>query len=621
MCGIAGFIGSGSNSDLKRMVAVLHHRGPDDSGFWLSDGVGLGMRRLSIIDVETGQQPVQSADGSVVVVFNGEIYNAPELRSELEADGYQFKTDHSDTEVIVPLYKKYGAAFADRLRGMFAIALWDSSNKSLLLLRDRVGIKPLYYALVPGGLVFGSEIKALLTHPHISRDPDFESLHHYLSLKNIPAPTTAFKQVRQLKPGHSLVWAGGQADVKRWWKLNFGRSFEGDESEAKDEIRRLLDESILYHMRSDVPFGAYLSGGVDSSSVVALMARQLDHPVKTFTLIYDDGFERKDQDRMFAQNVAEQYGTDHHEFHVQFADVPARMEEIVSAFDEPFSGVISTFYITELIADHIKVCLSGDGADELFGSYLAHRIAEPLALRSQNRQAGRSLTNQDMAQYGEWADRIDDLDTILSRGGYADQRMAQYISDDQTNRALYSEDMLALIGDASTASIIQAIDSEYTGNDATNRALHLDFESLLPDQVLPFVDRLSMAHSVEVRPPFLDHPLAEFAASLPGAIKIKNGRVKHILKEAIRGLIPEAILDRPKEGFLMPINHWVLNNLKDYIFAKLSPARLNHHKIFNTDKIGALLESYYSGKTNCGNQVWNLLNLQLWWDLYIDGRQ
>jgi asparagine synthase (glutamine-hydrolysing) len=618
MCGIAGLIGSGSRSDLERMTQSLRHRGPDDAGLWFSNNIGLGMRRLAIIDVETGQQPITSADGSRTVVFNGEIYNAPELRSELEAEGYRFKTDHSDTEVILPLFEKYGPSFAHKLRGMFAIAIWDSNSEQLILLRDRAGIKPLYFAEVTGGLVFGSEIKALLAHPGVSRDPDFTALHHYLSLKNIPAPRTAFRQIRQIRPGHMLTYSSEGTETKRWWKLDFSLSFDGNEHDAVREVRRLLEESVLFHMRSDVPFGAYLSGGVDSSSIVALMARQMDHPVKTFTLVYDDGFEHKDLDRLHAADVAKKYGTDHHEFTVRFKDVPDRIEEITLAFDEPFSGVISTFFLTELIAKHVKVCLSGDGADELFASYLAHRIAEPLALRAKQRNMNEVQFEEQENSLGEWADNTAHLDAILDRGDYASQRMAQYISDDDRNRSLYSDTMKSYIGDASTVGLIRGIDHEFRGHDATNRALHVDFESLLPDQVLPFVDRLSMAHSVEVRPPFLDHSLMELAASLPGGLKIKNGRVKHILKEAVRGLIPDDILDRPKEGFLMPVNHWVLNNLKSYVTDRLGADRLNRHGLFNTPAIGTLLDEHYSGTANHGNRVWNLLNLQLWWDAYIE---
>jgi asparagine synthase (glutamine-hydrolysing) len=618
MCGIAGFVGQGTRSDLERMVNSLRHRGPDDCGHWVLNNVALGMRRLAIIDVEMGQQPLFSPDGTKVVVFNGEIYNAPELRAELESEGFQFKTDHSDTEVILPLYQKHGVDFPNKLRGMFSIAIWDCVSEELILVRDRAGIKPLYYAATAHGLVFGSEVKALLTHPLVSCDPDFVALHHYLSLKNIPSPLSAFEHIRQLSPGHCLTYRESKIQIDRWWKLDFSMRFEGTEQEAISEVRRMLEESVALHMRSDVPFGAYLSGGVDSSSVVALMARQMEQPVKTFTLAYDDGFEHKDQDQAYALEVSRRYGTDHHEFTVRFEDVPSRIDEVVRAFDEPFSGVISTFFLTELIGEHVKVCLSGDGADELFASYLSHRIAKPLALRSQSNRFDIEPSDRPSSDYGEWVGRETELDRILERGDYADQRMALYICDDEGNRSLYSKKMKALIGETSTAGLVREIDSQFRGDDETNRALHLDFETLLPDQVLAFVDRLSMAHSVEVRPPFLDHPLIELAASIPGAQKIKRGRVKHVLKEAVRGLIPGEILDRPKEGFLMPINHWVLNNLEPYVTEVLSEPRLSRHGLFDTQTINQLLAAHYSGKANYGNRIWNILNLQLWWEAYID---
>ena len=618
MCGIAGFVGSGTRIDLERMVDSLRHRGPDDCGYWVLNDVALGMRRLAIIDVETGQQPITSPDGSQVIVFNGEIYNAPELRVELEAEGFRFQTDHSDTEVILPLYQKYGIEFSHKLRGMFSIALWDSAAEKLILLRDRVGIKPLYYAQVNGGFVFGSEVKALLAHPLVSRDPDFAALHHYLSLKNIPAPMSAFKQIRQLSPGQRLTFTHGRIELERWWKLDFGKTFAGSEQEAIDVVRTLLEDSVAMHMRSDVPFGAYLSGGVDSSSIVALMAQKTDKPIKTFTLVYDDRFEKKDKDQAYALDVSNRYKTDHHEFPVRFEDVPRRINEITCAFDEPYSGVISTFFLTELIAKHVKVCLSGDGADELFASYLAHRIAQPIALRNKSRTSSRILSSENETAYQEWMVGGRDLDAIINRGDYADQRMGLYISDDTENYKLYSEEMINLIDGASTAGLLREVDRQFIGSDATNRALHADFDTLLPDQVLAFVDRLSMAHSVEVRPPFLDHNLVEFAASLPGAMKIKNGRVKHVLKESVRGLLPDGILDRPKEGFLMPINHWLLENLKPYVMDTLSETRLSRHGLFKRNAIKQILDAHYTGKENYGNRVWNILNLQLWWDAYIE---
>jgi asparagine synthase (glutamine-hydrolysing) len=597
------------------MVTTLTHRGPDESGLWLGDGIALGMRRLSIIDVATGQQPVFNEDKTLAVVFNGEIFNYVELRERL-APHHQFATDHSDTEVLVHLYEEHGLDFVSHLNGMFAIALWDAPRRQLILARDRMGIKPLYYAVVGGEIVFGSEPKSLLAHPGVSRDPDFVALHHYFSFKNVPSPLSAFAGIKQLRPGELGVFSQGRLETRRWWSLRFNEDPSLTEQDAAQRIRDILADSVRIQMRSDVPFGAYLSGGVDSSSVVALMSRIGGARVKTFTLAYDDGFGGKDADREFARQVSRQYGTEHYEQVISYRDVPECIDDIVSAFDEPFSGVISTFFITRLIGRHVKVALSGDGADELFGSYLAHRLAFPLAALEQSGGELAGLTDELRAQLHPYANRAEWLAAIFSRGDEAARRMGQYIADDRDKRRLYSERMLSAVGTASTESLVRELLGASGTRDPLNRILFLDWETLLADQVLPFVDRLSMAHSVEVRPPFLDHRLVEFVATIPGAMKIKNGRIKHILKEAVAGMLPPEILDRPKEGFIMPINEWILTNLRSFVDDTLSEKRLARHGLFRNDSVADMLEAHYAGAANYGNRIWNLMMFQLWWDRY-----
>jgi asparagine synthase (glutamine-hydrolysing) len=609
MCGITGFTGHPNRVVLERMTESLRHRGPDSDGYWEGSGISLAMRRLAIIDVETGQQPVFNEDNTVAVVFNGEIYNHVELRTKLLRAGHTFSTDHSDTEVIVHLYEEFGLDFLHHLNGMFAIALWDSKQRKLILARDRLGIKPLYFAAVGGDLVFGSEPKALLGHPAVSASPDFASVHHYLSLKNVPAPRSAFRDIEQLRGGELAVYDGRTVERQRWWRADFSQQSALSEADAAGHIRELLHDSVRLQMRSDVPFGAYLSGGVDSSAVVGLLATIGGRKLKTFTLTYDDDFPNKENDRVFARMVAERFGTEHHEHLVTFEDLPEKLEHIVESFDEPFSGVISTYFLTQSIADHVKVALSGDGADELFGSYLAHRIAEPLHAYSSGQRdlAARSASPGDFAR----------LAGIAGRGDEAAQRMGLYLIDDAQKHSLYSPEMAAAVGGVRTEDTIRDILNDCQSTDPLNRALYLDQETLLPDQVLPFVDRLSMAHSVEVRPPFLDHRLAEFAATLPGSMKIRGGRVKHILKEAVKDLLPPELLARPKEGFVMPINEWLLGKLKPYVEATLSPGRLARHGLFRISAIQALLREHYSGVANRGNQIWNLLMLQLWWERYV----
>ncbi len=590
------------------MIGTLAHRGPDGVGLWDDEGAYLGMRRLAIIDLETGQQPIFNEDESLAVIFNGEIYNHIELRQALTVAGHRFRTDHSDTEVLLHLYEQHGPDFLHRLNGMFAIVLWDRQARRLLLARDRLGIKPLYYAISGDTFIFGSEPKALLAHPLVAHEPDLEALHHYLTFKNIPAPLSAFQAIKQLRAGEYAIWADRRLDTQRWWRVKFREDLSISERDAAAHVRALLDDSVRLQMRSDVPVGAYLSGGVDSSSVVALMARHGAKNINTFTLAYEDRFPNKDQDCAFARRVADRYGTRHHEHIVTPADIPASINAIVEAFDEPFSGVISTYFLSSEIARHVKVALSGDGADEIFGSYLAHRLAAPLAAQAAGQRDAASLAPFDtQPEY---------LDRLLDRGDETARRMGLYIADDDAKLELYTPIMRHAVNESRSETLIRAAYGQSGTADPLNRALFVDIDTLLADQVLPFVDRLSMAHSVEVRPPFLDHRLVEFVATLPGAMKIKRGLVKHILKEAVRDLLPIDLLDRPKEGFIMPINEWMLQPLRGFVEATLSPAQLERHGLLDAVAVGRMLQEHYTGRASHGNRLWNLLMLQLWWNRF-----
>lgn len=616
MCGIAGFVGSHHPGLLARMVASIEHRGPDSAGHWETPEVALGMRRLAIVDPATGQQPVFNEDRSLVCVFNGEIYNHVELRAQLIAQGHVFRTHHSDTETLVHLYEQYGLDFPKHLNGMFAIAIWDTRAERLILVRDRAGIKPLYIAEQPGrGLVFGSEPKALLLHPDVSAAPDFAALGHYFSLKNIPAPQSAFADIGQLLPGELVVFEKGTLERKRWWRLAYREDPKMGVEDAAAEIRRLLFDSVRLQMAMDVPFGAYLSGGVDSSTVVGIMAQLHDHPVRTYTLVYEDGSAGKSADQKYAREVAAMYGTDHHERLVTAAELPEAIDAVVQSFDEPFSGVISTYFVTELISRDVKVALSGDGADELFASYRAHRLARPLAAWRQHRRTGRPVSNEEQALIAELRLTPEQLDGLINRGGEAATRMEQYLVDDQGKTALFTPKMRDAVK-VSTESLIERHYAAAGTQDPLNRALFVDFETLLSDQVLAFVDRLSMAHSVEVRPPFLDHRLIEFAATIPGHLKINQGGVKQLLKRAVRGIIPDAVIDRPKEGFLMPTSQWILEKLLPYARDRLAPQRLAAHGLLDSGYVAGLLDGTAGTGGRRGDHLWNLLMFQLWWDRY-----
>lgn len=614
MCGICGFVGEGSPAVLGRMVESLRHRGPDGDGTWTAANVGLGMRRLAIIDPRDGKQPVFSEDGDIVAVFNGEIYNHGELRAALETRGHRFHTDHSDSEIIPHLYQEYGIDFPKKINGMFAIAIWDSRARRLILARDHVGIKPLYYSHGSSGTVFGSEPKAILLHPKVSSDPDFSAIHHYFTLKNIPAPSSAFRDIRQLPPGSLAVIEGGCLAERRWWKPTFKVDLRMTEQDMADHIRALLTDSINLQLSADVPIGAYLSGGLDSSSVVALMAGSVGTAIKTFTLVYPAASSGKAADRLFARRISERYGTDHHELAIEPDHLIDDIEPVLAAFDEPFSGVISTFFLTRLMRRHITVALSGDGADELFGSYLAHRLAQPMAAVLN----APSLLGEETAEasllLSPFANDRERLRELARAGSEAGWRFSLFLADEMEKRALYTPAMRDAVAASSTFRLIQERLAEIPTDDPLNRILELDAATLLPDQVLAFVDRLSMAHGLEVRPPFLDPRLVEFAAGLPGHVKIRNGRVKHILKEAMRGVLPDDLIDRPKEGFVMPINDWMGERLRPFVTDVLKPERLAVHGLLDPDAVGALHARFAAGETRLNVRLWNILCFQLWWE-------
>lgn len=612
MCGICGWVGDGTLDALNTMTERLTHRGPDGKGHWLSKGVALGMRRLAIVDVEGGQQPVFNEDQSLAVVFNGEIYNHRALRAELERAGHRFRSHHSDSEVLVHAYEEWGEDFLHRLQGMFALALWDVKAERLFLARDRVGIKPLFFTRVGGRLLFASEIKALLADPAVARAPDYQALYHYFSFKNVPAPRSAFAGIEQLRPGECVNYVKGQLTRRIWWRPDFSPLEAIDEKTAAAELRRLLEAAVHSHMQADVPFGAYLSGGLDSSAVVALMARTSASPIQTFSLVYADDFSGKTADRDWAREVARLYGTEHHECEITAKDVETSIEDVLAAFDEPFSGVTSTWFVTRLIAAHAKVALSGDGADELFGSYLAHRLAQPLHYLEGR---GGHLEGAIPEQLAPFTERTEYLLEQLSLGDEVKRRASLLLWNDADKRALLTPTMLERSAEASSEELLRVVYAKAGTDDPLNRALYCDFTTLLPDQVLAFVDRLSMAHSVEVRPPFLDHTLVEFVLRLPGKFKIRHGKVKHLLKESLRGLLPDALIDRPKEGFVLPTDVWLLKQLRPMADNVLTAERLALHGLIVPGTVRRLLDEHFSGAKNHGPRIWNLIMFQRWWEM------
>lgn len=619
MCGICGFTGKPDAVILKRMADAIVHRGPDEDGSYSDGSINLGMRRLSIIDVATGHQPVHNEDKSIWTIFNGEIYNYKELREELEKNGHNFYTDHSDTEVIVHLFEEYGSDFAHKINGMFAIAIWDKNENKLFLIRDRMGVKPIFYAEVNNQLIFGSEIKAILANSIYKKDINYEALYHYFTFKNIPAPFTAFKGIYSLLPGAMLTFANGKINKKRWWKIKFNEREDYDEKYVTTKLLALLEDATRLRMRSDVPFGAYLSGGVDSSSVVALMTRFSDEPVKTFSLGYQDELKNKEADLYYARKVSKAYKTEHYEYIMSYKELVDDIENVIGAFDQPFSGTISTYFLSKLIKKHVKVALSGDGADELFGSYLSHRAAQPMFYFKgfYDKIQNSSLTD-DEKKLLEPCD-IKFLGDLFnkSNGDEIKWRYNLYLFSDEEKKELLSNVFLSQLETASSFSLVADYFDALTAKNPLNRILEMEWNTQLSDQVLAFVDFLSMAHSVEIRSPFLDYRLVEFAATIPGSMKIKNGNVKDILKKSVEGLLPDGITKRPKEGFVLPVFDWMVEKMKDYSKDMLSNRRLNKHGLLNTNAVENILEGYYSGNRNNAGKVWNLMMFQVWWERYF----
>ena len=621
MCGIAGYAGGNYPlADLKRMNRALTHRGPDDEGYFLAPGAGLAMRRLSIIDVKGGHQPMANADESVWTVFNGEIYNFQELRQDLLKKGYRFRTHHSDTETIVHAYQEYGPNFVTRLNGMFAIAIWDMRRRRLLLYRDRTGEKPLYLWPWKNSLFFASEIKSFLTLPFFTKKFNEKALFYYLSLKNSPRRHSFFQGVESLNPGEYLIFEKGQARKKTYWEIDASRPLRISEEDAAAEILRLLKDSVKYRMISDVPLGAYLSGGVDSSAVVGLMSRIRKKPVETFSLTYADTLAHKEKDQYWAFAMSKRFHTRHREYRMRFAEFDRHLGEVIRSFDEPFGGTISTFFLSKLIRKHVTVAVSGDGADELFGSYKIHRMAYPLHHLNEFRRRGIALNGLNARQkslLGPFADNPAELLKIPGTKPFEWHASLGVFQDEEKNQLLTAKVLRKTTGE-SIRNFYRAAYQRVKTDDVLNQVLQVECQNLLPDQVLSFVDKLSMAHSVEVRPPFLDHRLVEFAFRLPGTLKIRNGINKFILKKAVRGLLPKELIERPKEGFILPYHFWMREYMCDRIAAVLSPRQLDRHGLFNPRYVADLLTHWRGGGLEAANKVFLLFVFQLWWDEYFN---
>lgn len=594
------------------MGALVAYRGPDDEGYYRDEGAILGMRRLSIIDLAGGSQPIANEDKSIQVILNGEIYNYKELQEGLIKGGHRFSTC-SDTEVLAHLYEEKGVDFVHHLRGMFAIALWDRNLRRLVLVRDRLGKKPLYYRHDGSRFIFGSELKTILADPYYKKGIDFEALYHYFSFKNVPSPLTIFSGIMSLEPGHLLVYEDGKVEITRYWKLIFkDDGQEYPEEYLCEKILALLKEAVqLRTFASDVPVGAYLSGGLDSSLVVALMSQLVSQPIKTFSLGYKEKVDGK-SDVIFARKVSNQFGTEHYEYQMSFHELPEKVVEIARHFDEPFAGVISTYFISRLIRQQVKVALSGDGADELFGSYAHHRMAWPIHNYLEGRKEG-DLSKVNWAPYEDNRKRVMEL----AEENIWDWRIKFCAFTDEDKQHLFARELRERCDRYSSKSFLKNLFLESTASDPLNAILDVDLRILISDQVFTYVDRLSMAHSIEVRIPFMDHRLVEFIATIPGKLKIKNGETKYILKKTAEKILPKEVVYRPKEGFIFPTDRWILGGLRDYTNEVLAPDRLRRHGLLNHEYIDTLLQEHYLGHKDHTYKIWTLIMFQVWYEQFF----
>jgi asparagine synthase (glutamine-hydrolysing) len=625
MCGIAGFVESPSvhapfqDDERQALVAamcgVIRHRGPDDEGSWSAPGVGIGMRRLSIIDLAGGHQPIRNEDGTVWIVFNGEIYNFRELRADLEAAGHRFYTA-TDTEVIVHAYEQWGSAAIGRLRGMFGLAIWDARHRSLLLARDRIGIKPLHYAEVEGRLYFGSEIKSILCAPGVARELDLDALDHYLSFLYTPRDRSIFKGVHKLPPGHLLVWHDGRHHLERYWEVRADEPFRGSQQDAAAALRSVLADAVRSHLVSDVPLGAFLSGGVDSSVVVGLMAETAGARVKTFSIGFDEpAFDELEH----ARRVAAHFGTDHHEFVVQ-PDAIRILDDLVGHFDEPFadSSAIPTWYVSEMARQHVTVVLSGDGGDELFGGYdryvphprvVAFDRYGPKALR---RAAALAAARLPHGMRGKNFLRHVGRD---AQGRYLDA-IRLFSTDEKP--ALLSSDVRRQLTGPDPERLLSRHFDRFADLPWASQMMRFDMETYLPEDVLTKVDRMSMAHSIESRVPLLDNEVIGFASSLPAAFKIKDGRRKHILKEVAATLLPRDVIDRRKQGFGVPIGVWFRGGLRELFADTLLSGRALQRGYFQPSFVRRLVDEHLAATRDHTLRLWQLLVFERWHQQYLD---
>ena len=628
MCGIAGIVGgreTGWNAEplLRRMCDAITHRGPDDEGFYIDQHAALGMRRLSIIDVSAGHQPIFNETHEIAVVFNGEIYNYPELRAQLLKRGHRLSTE-SDTETIVHLYEEFGDDCVLHLRGMFGFALWDIPKRRLLLARDRVGIKQLYYRKAGGALYFASEIKSLLEDQSYTPQVNVDSIAAYLAFLYAPHPETMFAEVNELPPAHTLTWQAGKVQLRRYWSLSYRPDAGRPDKYYVDTFREKLASAVRSHMISDVPIGAFLSGGIDSGVVVGLMSKYA-RPVRTFTVGFDAKYGYYDE-RKEAALVAKRYESDHHEFVVN-PNVAEILPKLVRALDQPLadSSAIPNYYISQLTRTKVKVALSGMGGDELVGGYeryvgmLMARKLRGIPAFAREALAKSAALLPDFGGKGRFSSAR--LKRLLSsaRGEAWESYLSLISVFSPSEQAALLDGSLLQASNRAAERIREAFD--HSGSvDPVDQMLYTDVTGYLVGDLLPLTDRMSMAHSLEVRVPFLDHELLEFSATVPSEFKIRGMEKKRILRTIAADLLPPAIISREKRGFSIPLAFWLRHELKPLIQDILSPAKLSRLGYFRTSEVQKILNEHFEHRANHENKIWALLMFTLWHAIHIESK-
>ena len=626
MCGIAGFVLRDASGPLpadvlRTMSTVLAHRGPDDCGTWSDASCGLVSRRLAVIDLSPrGHMPMSNEDGSLHIVFNGEIYNFLELRKLIESRGHILQS-HTDTEVVLHLYEDEGPRCLDRLRGMFAFAIWNSRERSLFIARDRLGKKPLHYFHGHDSFVFGSEVKAVLQHPEVRRVPHHRALHEYLTLGYVPSPASAFEGIRKLPPAHYLLLHDNQLKIQRYWSLSYRDQFQDREAELKERLTDLLRESVRLRMISDVPIGALLSGGVDSATVVALMRQLTNGTIRTFSI----GFDQKEYDELaYAKEVATHLHTEHYEEVVRpsAADL---VPKLVWHYDEPFadSSAVPSFVVSQLARKTVTVALTGDGGDESFLGYDRYLAAAATGRIRALPQWSRAVLARILTQFPAGAPksvtyRLRRLAAVIDLAPRQQYERWMTIPDDTEQREpLFTPDFLC--GRATYA--LDVLERAFDASDAptfVEAAAHTDIQTYLPDDLLVKMDIASMAQSLEVRSPLLDHEVVEFVARIPAGMKLRGTVQKSILKSAMKDFLPARVLTRRKMGFGVPIDRWLRDDLYDFVHDLLMSSRSLDRGYFNSRAIQSLLEEHRTGIRHHHTRLWSLMMLELWHRMFID---